>query len=58
MLESKEELYRYTIRKTSRAIARYLSLHLKKYDITPEQWSVLKANNRGFNCIRILINYS
>lgn len=39
---STEEMYGYSITKTSRALLRFLSAHLKRYSITPEQWTVLK----------------
>lgn len=39
---SSEELYGYAITKTSRAILRFLTGHLKHFSITPEQWTVLK----------------
>lgn len=39
---STEELYGYSITRTSRSILRFLTGHLKGYSITPEQWTVLK----------------
>jgi len=39
---SSEELYGYALTKTSRAILRFLTGHLKCFSITPEQWTVLK----------------
>ncbi|CAH1190696.1 MULTISPECIES: MarR family winged helix-turn-helix transcriptional regulator [Paenibacillus] len=39
---SSEELYGYALTKTSRAILRFLTGHLKRFSITPEQWTVLK----------------
>ena len=42
MTTSTEELYGYALTKTSRAVLRFLTGHLKNYSITPEQWTVLK----------------
>lgn len=39
---STEEIYGYSITKTSRSLLRFLTGHLKSYSITPEQWTVLK----------------
>lgn len=39
---STEEIYGYSLTKTSRSILRFLTGHLKSYSITPEQWTVLK----------------
>ena len=39
---STEEMYGYSITKTSRSLLRFLTGHLKSYSITPEQWTVLK----------------
>ncbi|MFC7677300.1 MarR family winged helix-turn-helix transcriptional regulator [Paenibacillus sp. GCM10028914] len=39
---STEEIYGYSLTKTSRSILRFLTVHLKSYSITPEQWTVLK----------------
>ncbi|MEC0370978.1 MarR family winged helix-turn-helix transcriptional regulator [Paenibacillus chibensis] len=41
-MEDKEHLYGHLISKTSRALMRYLTMHFKEDDITPEQWTVLK----------------
>lgn len=39
---SAEEIYGYSITKTSRSILRFLTVQLKSFSITPEQWTVLK----------------
>lgn len=39
---STEEIYGYSITKTSRSLLRFLTGHLRSYAITPEQWTVLK----------------
>ncbi|MCG7381456.1 MarR family transcriptional regulator [Paenibacillus sp. ACRRY] len=42
MNSSSEERYGYALTKTSRAILRFLTGYLKRFSITPEQWTVLK----------------
>ncbi|WP_152399861.1 MarR family winged helix-turn-helix transcriptional regulator [Paenibacillus cellulositrophicus] len=37
-----EDLYGQFVSRTSRALNRYMALHLKDDDITPEQWTVIK----------------
>ncbi|MGG0171153.1 MarR family winged helix-turn-helix transcriptional regulator [Paenibacillus dokdonensis] len=41
-MEDKEHLYGHLISKTSRTLMRYLTMHFKEDDITPEQWTVMK----------------
>ncbi|WP_337031312.1 MarR family transcriptional regulator [Paenibacillus illinoisensis] len=42
MNSSSEERYGYALTKTSRSILRFLTGYLKRFSITPEQWTVLK----------------
>ncbi|BAU25960.1 MarR family transcriptional regulator [Aneurinibacillus soli] len=39
---SKDDTFKFYTTQTSRNLIRFLTLHLKQYDITPKQWTVLK----------------
>jgi MarR family transcriptional regulator, transcriptional regulator for hemolysin len=51
MRDTRDEAYGLFTSKTVKNIIRFLSFNMKDYDITPEQWTVLKrlAENDGIN---------
>ncbi|NQD64771.1 MarR family transcriptional regulator [Bacillus haikouensis] len=51
MRDTRDEAYGLFTNKTVKNIIRFLSFNMKDFDITPEQWTVLKrlAENDGIN---------